>query len=65
MSRCGPGSSITVFSELQSGTHRFEEIDTKDARHSIIVNGLYSVAANAFLPWYPESQFSVTEVLTE
>ena len=49
-----------MFSELQSGTDRFEEIDTKDAGHPIIVNGLYYVAVNALLPWYPESQFSVT-----
>ena len=54
-----------MFSELQCGTHRLEEIDTKDARHPVVVDDLYLVTVYALLPWYPESEFSVTEVLTK
>jgi hypothetical protein len=61
----GPGGSVAVFSELQSSTHRFEEINTKNAGYPIVVNDLYSVAIDTLLTWYSEFQFSVTEVLTE
>ena len=54
-----------MFSELRSGTHRFEEVDTKGAGHPIDVDDLYLMAANAFLPWYSDFQFSTAEVLTE
>jgi hypothetical protein len=65
MSRSGPCGSVTVFSELQCGTHRLEEIDTKDAGHPVVVNNLNLVTVDALLPWYPESEFSITEVLTK
>ena len=48
-----------------SGTHRLEEINTKDAGHPVVVDDLNLVAVDALLPWYPESEFSVTEVLTK
>ena len=65
MSRSGPCGCITVFSELQCGTHRLEEINTKDAGHPVVVDDLNLVSIDALLSWYSESEFSVTEVLTK
>ena len=50
MSRSGPCGKVTptVFSELQDDTHRLEEIDTKGARHPIIVDDLYLVIVPGF-----------------